>query len=393
MKLLDGIRVIESAAVITGPLAAMMLADLGAEVIKVEPPGGEQFRRWEPDKDELSPTFSTYNRGKRSIVLDLKTEAGQDIYRDLVASADVVIENFRPGVMKKLGLDHDSLRDVNPTIVYCHVTGMGTVGPNKDHPTFDAVAQALSGLWSQLTDMADPEPVGPPISDQLTGIFTALGVLGGLQRRALSGEGTKIEINMLASSLAFLGPSIASYLHDGEISHKTSRARLSQSYAFVAGDGKPFAVHLSTPTKFWKALCEVAGNPELADDPAYNTKSKRVARYHELSELFNEIFAKEPRDEWLKRLNEADVPCAPILGIDEAVVHPQVEALGIIQKTGVRGVPGLVKSPLSVDGEHLAATRSAPQLGDQTVEILTELGVPDERIEALRGDGVVWQAP
>ena len=374
-RLLEGVRVIESAAVITGPFAGMMLADMGADVIKVEPPAGDQFRRWESDEVGVLPTFAAYNRGKRSIQVDLKSETGRELYERLVASADVVIENFRPGAMDKLGLGYEQLKERHPKLVYCHISGLGTTGPDRDKATFDAVAQAMSGLWSQLTDLSDPEPVGPPFADQLTATYAVMGVLAALQRRHVTGLGTKVETNMLASCLAFQAPSVASLTHDGDVATKTSRARQSQSYAFVAGDGLPFAVHLSTPKKFWAGLCQATGMPELVDDPRYDTKPKRMAAYDELHETFDKVVRGQPRQYWLDRLEAQDVPCAPILTVDETVNHPQVVSNGLVESMDAeQGLAGLVKSPLRVDGQHLAAARPAPRLGAGADSVLEEIG-------------------
>lgn len=379
--LLEGVRVIESAAVITGPFAGMMLADLGADVIKVEPPAGDQFRRWESDEVGVLPTFAAYNRGKRSIQVDLKSQEGRELYERLVASADVVIENFRPGAMEKLGLGYEQLKQRHPQLVYCHISGMGTTGPDRDKATFDAVAQAMSGLWSQLTDLSDPEPVGPPFADQLTAAYAVMGILAALQRRHTTGLGTKVETNMLAACLAFQAPSVASFTHDGEVAAKTSRARQSQSYAFVAGDNLPFAVHLSTPKKFWAGLCQAAGLPELVDDPRYDTKPKRMAAYDELHETFDKVFRGRPRQYWLDRLEAQDVPCAPILTVAEAVNHPQVVANDLVESMDAEpGRAGLVKSPLRVDGRQLAAPRPAPRLGAGADSVLEELGRDAEAV-------------
>lgn len=379
--LLEGVRVIESAAVITGPFAGMMLADLGADVIKVEPPAGDQFRRWESDEVGVLPTFAAYNRGKRSIQVDLKSQEGRELYERLVASADVVIENFRPGAMERLGLGYEQLKQRHPQLVYCHISGMGTTGPDRDKATFDAVAQAMSGLWSQLTDLSDPEPVGPPFADQLTAAYAVMGILAALQRRHTTGLGTKVETNMLAACLAFQAPSVASFTHDGEVAAKTSRARQSQSYAFVAGDNLPFAVHLSTPKKFWAGLCQAAGLPELVDDPRYDTKPKRMAAYDELHETFDKVFRGRPRQYWLDRLEAQDVPCAPILTVAEAVNHPQVVANDLVESMDAEpGRAGLVKSPLRVDGRQLAAPRPAPRLGAGADSVLEELGRDAEAV-------------
>ena len=389
MSLLKGVKIVEAANVITGPLAGMLLADLGADVLKVEAPSGDPFRRWEAESDDVRPAFAAYNRGKRSIGLNLKDDVGRSLFMELVASADVVIENSRPGVMDKLGVGWEALREVNPRLVYCYVSGMGTVGPDRDRPTFDAVAQAMSGLWSQFTDLAAPEPVGPPMADQLTGMYAAMSILAGLRHRDATGEGVRLEVSMLASCLAFQTAAVADVTIDGKVAGKTSRARSSQSYAFVGSDGKPFAVHLSTPQKFWHGLCRTVEMPDLAQDPRYAVKSARIAGYDELHELLARVFMTRPRDAWLARLAAEDVPAAPILTVEDAVDHPQVRAIDVIDRDGGPRLRGLVRSPVQVDGRHCASDRPPPLLGEDTAAVLDELGVSAAEQDRLGANGTV----
>lgn len=391
MSLLSGVTVIEVANVITGPYAGMLLADLGADVIKVEAPDGDQFRRWQAESDEVRSAFAAYNRGKRSLVLDLKSPEGRQTLERLVATADVFIENFRPGVMDRLGVGWTRLHEVNPRLVYCYVSGMGTTGPERNRPTYDAVAQALSGLWSQLTDMSDPQPVGPPMADQLTGMYSAIAILAGLQHRATSGEGVQVEVSMLAACLGFQTSAVAGYCREGEVADMTSRAHNSQSYAFVASDGLPFAIHLSTPRKFWEGLCRTAGRTDLVDDERYATKSARIRAYGDLHRIFGDVFRTAPRAHWLDELSRHDVPAAPINRIDEALSHPQVEAIGIVDRGDdvPPGLQGLVRSPISSGGAHLSSRRPPPLLGADTDSVLTDAGYSATEIEHLRSLGVL----
>lgn len=389
MALLAGVKIVEAANVITGPMAGMLLADLGADVLKVEAPSGDPFRRWQGESDEVRPAFAAYNRGKRSIGLNLKDEAGRALFKQLVASADVVIENSRPGVMDKLGLGWEALRAVNPRLVYCYVSGMGTTGPERDRPTYDAVAQAMSGLWSQFTALGKPEPVGPPMADQLTGMYAAMSILAGLRHRDATGEGVRVEVSMLASCLAFQTAAVADVAIDGKVAGKTTRARSSQSYAFVGSDGKPFAVHLSTPQKFWQGLCRTVGMPELADDARYAVKSKRIAGYDDLEKLLSGVFVTRPRDAWLAALAENDVPAAPILTVEDALEHPQVRAIDVVDRDGTPRLRGLVRSPVVVDGRHCASVRPPPLLGEDTADVLDQLGVSTADRERLGSAGTV----
>lgn len=390
MKLLEGIKVVENAGVITGPFAGQLLADLGATVLKVEAPSGDAFRAWEGVAQDVTPTFAAYNRGKQSISLDLKQVAGKEVYRRLAAEADVVIENFRPGVADRLGVGYEQLKVANPSLVYCYISGMGTRGPDSARPTYDAIAQALSGLWSQVTDLAAPEAVGPPMSDQLTAIFAAMSVLAGIQSRTRTGHGVKVEVNMLASSLAFQPAAIASLTREGQVPERLSRARASQSYGFVASDGKPFAIHLSTPHKFWQALCRAIDRPELVSDPRFAQKDQRIQRYDELGPLLQEVFASEPRDVWVARLRAEEVPCAPINTLAEALEEPQVRAIDAVSDgEGDGRLRGLVKSPVSIEGVPLASELPPPGLGENSRSILEDLGFSEREIEELYGSGSV----
>lgn len=388
---LQGVRVVELATVITGPYAGQMLADLGADVIKVEAPAGDGFRGWDGSAaTQVRPAFAAYNRGKRSIAIDLKTDRGRELLLRLVADADAVVENFRPGVADRLGIGYDDLRAVNPRIVYCSITGLGSTGPERDRPTYDAVAQAMSGLWSQLSDLRDPEPVGPPASDQLTGIYSALAVLAAVVGARRTGTGERLEVSMLDASLAFQGLAVATYRHDGSVPASTTRAITSQSYAFVAGDGLPFAVHLSTPHKFWVGLCRTVGRPELADDERFVTKTDRIRHYDELKHELAQVFATRTREQWLSALADNDVPAAPILNLAEALAHPQVRAGGLTEPHGdERHDLAPTRFPAHVAARPVSAHLPAPALSEHADEVLAALGLDESEITRLRADGVV----
>ena len=379
------------AHVISGPYAGMLLADLGCEVIKVEPPGtGDIFRAWEPGQEALSPSFAAYNRGKRSIALDVRTDRGRELYLQLASRVDVIVENFRPGTLDRLGIGYEAIRQLSPRVVYCSITGMGSTGPYHHRPTYDAIAQAMSGLWSQLTELKNPEPVGPPLSDQLAGLFAVYGILAALLRRQITGSGQRIEVSMLGASLAFQPAVVAAYLMTGEVSNKLSRARRSQSYAFVAADGLPFAIHLSTPDKFWRGLLEVVGRPELADDPRFKTKKDRVRNYEALHKLLSDVFRTRPRAEWLAKLEAHDVPAAPIYTIAEAVSDPQVQHLGLLWHYRTPGKQvRLVGCPVFFSETPSGPLLPPPQLGEHTEAILRELGCSPGEIEELRQRGII----
>jgi formyl-CoA transferase len=388
--LLSTIKVLEVASVITGPYAGMILADLGAEVTKVEvPEGGDTFRNWRPGRS-ISPTFAAYNHGKKSIALNLKSAEGREIFEQLVRESQVVIENFRPGVMDRLGVGWDRLRTVNPRLVYCHITGVGADGPERDRPVFDAVAQARSGLWSQLTDLAAPEPVGPPLADQLTAVYASTATLAALNSVERSGKGVKVEVSMLSACLAFQPMGVAQLVSTGEVPSVMSRARQSQSYAFVGSDGLPFAIHLSTPQKFWEGLCRTVGRADLIESERYRTKALRVQNYDDVSKEFVAEFAADTRENWLSRLAEHDVPAAPIYTLAEAIADPQTRATDMVYTHSEDGTEvGLVRSAVVADGTRCAADPEYTQLGADTSKILRRLGTSDEQQDDLRRRGIV----
>ncbi len=391
--MLDGVRVIEMANVISGPFAGMLLSDMGAEVIKVEMPGsGDPFRMWSGAQDGIAPSFAAYNRGKKSVTIDVKTAEGRAAYAKIAASADVVIDNFRPGTLDRLGIGCEALRAGNQRLIYCAISGLGHVGPDRDRPTYDAIAQAMSGLWSQLTDLDDPEPVGPPMSDQLTGLYAANAVLGALVARGRNGgTGQRLDVSMLGASVAFQPHAVAEYLGGGQVATKLSRAHVSQSYAFVSGDGRPFAVHLSSQPKFWKALIAAIARPELEQDPRFATKPARGANYDALRAELQRLFSTRPRAEWLAALQAADVPCGPIHTIEQALEDPQVRALDMVRRfgSGDREMQLVGYGFASSDQRADDAARAVPHLGEHTDAVLAGCGFDTAARDALRKAGAV----
>lgn len=391
--LLDGIRVIELANVISGPFAGLTLGDYGAEVIKIEMPGsGDPFRGWQDGTGAISPAFFAMNRGKKSLTLNLKDEIGRDILERLLADADVVIENFRPGVMTRLGLDYDRLCLRNPGLVYCSITGMGQTGPEMNRPTFDAIAQAYSGLWSQLTDMGAPEPVGPPMADQLSGQQAAMGIMAALVRRGITGQGCRVDASMVSASLAFQPLAVANYAMEGKVADRLSRAYNSQTFAFIDREGKPFAVHLSSPFKFWERLLAAVERPDLASDPRFSTRSQRIANYHVLHRELQYTFSAQSRDVWLARLKDEEVPTSAIHSIDEALSTDQVRAQGVIHKATQQGqAVEYVSLAASINGTVPRADvgRPAPALGEHTHEILGMLGIDEQTMQAYASAGTI----
>ncbi len=376
--MLEGIRVIDLGAFITAPLAGMMLADLGADVIKVEPPEGDPFRRGHGGL--YGATFVAYNRNKRSLALDLGTAKGQRRLARLVARADVLLDNFRPGVLQRLGLDPAALARDHPRLVHCSITGFGTLGPYRDRPAFDAVGQALSGIASLFVDPRDPHCFGPTITDNVTGMYACTGILGALVERDRTGRGRRIEVNMLEASMAFIHDAYTNYTCAGIEGDRFSRVTRSQSFAFRCGDGGLIAVQLSTREKFWTELLGALEAEDLAADERFQTHQRRVANFVALETALAQRFAARPRAAWLERLVATDVPFAPIHRLGEALHDPQVAALGTVLALDHHeaGRVVTIACPVRVDGARPRAHNFAPPLvGEHNAEIEAELGADD----------------
>ena len=372
--MLEGISVVEIGTVITAPLAAMMLADLGADVVKVERPEGDPFRR--AGAPRYSPNFTAYNRNKRSAVLDLKAASGHDSLLRLIARADVLLDNLRPAALARLDLGWEALHARHPRLIHCSITGFGSGGPYQDRPAFDGVAQALSGIAGLLTDPDQPVAQGPTISDNVTGMYAAYGVLGALVERERTGVGRRLEVSMLEASMAFAQDGFATHLQRGFVPDRFNRVSSSQSYSVRCGDGKLLALHLSVPDKFWQALGRVLGPPDLGTDPRFVTHAQRAAAYPAISALLSDRMAARPRGEWMALLEAADVPFAPIYRLDETVADPQVVHTGIVGQFThpAEGTKGVIHCPVQVDGARpYEAMRPAPALGEHTADVLAEL--------------------
>ncbi|MCW2636812.1 MAG: hypothetical protein JWQ99_3179 [Blastococcus sp.] len=383
MSALAGVKVVEFANYVAGPYAGALLADLGAEVVKVEvPPRGDPYRGWA--NGNYSSMFCSLNRSKRSILADLKTERGLEVARSLIAGADVLVENSRPGAMARLGLGYEQVQSVNPRLVYCSITGFGLSGPDHDRPGYDTVGQATSGLMSLLTDLDDPQPMGISISDHLAGLFAAYGVLAALAARSRTGLGQLVDTSLLQSSTSFLAENMARYLQDGgEPPSRRTRARTAQVYAVRDEAGAPFVVHLSSPDKFWHGLLHAIGRTDLLGDERFTDRRQRIAHREDIQALLDEAFATGTRVAWLERLREADVPAAPLNTLADVVEDEQISHLGLIQEVEH---PSAGRMRLLGSGVNLHGTPTrlgpAPLVGEDTGSVLLELGLPDDYLDA-----------
>ena len=374
VAILKDIRVVELGTYITGPAAGMHLADLGADVIKVERPGtGDPFRAFKGGL--YSPHYQTYNRNKRSIALDTADPADRAVLHDLVATADVFIQNFRPGVAEKLGAGEADLRRVRPDLIYCAISGFGQTGPSRDRPAFDSVAQAASGYLRLLTPPTDPRVIGPAIADSLTGQYAAMGILAALLERSRTGRGRRLDISMLEAMAHFNLDSFTHYYSAGEVMGPLSRPSVSQSYVFECADGKWVAIHMSSPEKFWEGLLAATGQEQLGRDPRFSERPGRIRHQDDLIAHFTPVFRGRTRDDWCALLLHHEVPHSPAYDSDEALEDPQAQhlRLKVSAPSRVSGTFTTVRAPYNFDGEPELNVVPPPVLDEHGADIRAEL--------------------
>lgn len=391
---LASLRVIDLTRVLAGPLATQFLGDLGAEILKVEPPGtGDETRGFAPFVGGESHYFIGLNRGKRSLMLDLRQPEGAEILRKLVATADVLIENFRPGVMDRLGLGAAALMELNPRLIYCAVSGFGLTGPLRDQPSFDIVTQALTGVLSVNGEQGQPPvKMGLPIGDMSGGIFGAIAILSALHERAATGRGRLIDVSLYDGTMSLLGYFAQLAFLNGRDPEPMGSAHPSvvPYGGFPASDGAIIIACLAD--RFWPKLCDALGCPELEADPGLATMAMRRERRGEIEPRIASITATRTVAEWQQLLTAHDVPHAPILGVTAALAHPHAEARGMVvaAEHPTAGPLRLLGRPIKFPGESQAPLEPPPTLGQHTAEVLRrDLGLSEERIAELRRLGVI----
>jgi crotonobetainyl-CoA:carnitine CoA-transferase CaiB-like acyl-CoA transferase len=388
---LNGVRVLEQGTFITGPCCGMTLADLGADVIKVETPGtGDPYRNFRGGL--YSAHFQAYNRGKRSITLNLKEPADAEVFKDLIGQADVYIQNFRPGAASRMGADYETLSKINPKLVYASISGFGQDGPYAHRPSYDSVTQALSGFLGVATDPHNPRLLGPAMADAMTGIYSAMGIMAALIERGRTGKGKLMEISMLEAMMHFAVEPFTGYFALGEVPTALDRPRLAQAYILTCGDGRHLGVHMSSLDKFWEALVEALGAQALATDPRFDIRQKRIDNYEDLLLELNKITTTKTRPEWLERFAGFDLPYAPLNNIEEAANDPQARHLGMIVPVEgrVEGAKEAVRTPFTFDHQRVGSSRAAPVLDQHSEEIRKALAkAPDhwpERSQQLAAE-------
>jgi len=373
-KPLQHITVLEMGTFITGPATGMLLADMGADVIKIEQPGsGDPFRAFKGGL--YSPHYQTYNRNKRSITLNTKEDEDLSRLDTLVKQADVFIQNFRPGVADRLNVGAERLRAINPRLVYCSISGFGPDGPDQKRPAFDSVAQAASGFLRLLVNPEHPRVVGPAIADAMTGFYGALGVLSALTERAETGVGRLVETSMFEAMCHFNLDDFTHFLSADQTMGPYSRPHVSQSYVFQCSDGAWLALHMSSPPKFWENLAAAVEQPDMLERPEFKDRNARIENYETVLAFLKPIFETRPLADWCDRLLELEVPHSPVRNPREVLESEQGKHLQLCIGTDhpEMGAFKTIRSPITFDGERSLDVIAPPTLGEHNDEIFSHI--------------------
>jgi crotonobetainyl-CoA:carnitine CoA-transferase CaiB-like acyl-CoA transferase len=401
---LTGLRVFDLTRVLAGPSCVQILGDLGADVIKVERPKlGDDTRKFgppfvkDPDGNETSESgyYLTANRNKRSITLDLTSDEGQALARQMIAKCDILVENFKVGNLAKYGLSYDDLKDEFPSLVYCSITGFGQTGPMAEQPGYDFMAQGMGGLMS-ITGEKDREPqrVGVPIADLTAGLWAAISINAALRHREVTGEGQQVDISLLDTQISTLSIQGLNYLTSGEVPGLLGNAHpnIVPYQVFPTADGNVI-ISVGNDAQFVR-FCEFIERPELSSDKKFNTNDMRVRNRDELTEILNEVTEQKPTDYWLEGLDKIKVASGPINRIDQAFANPQVQARDMeieMNHPAAGGAPvKIIGSPIKMSGTPVSYRRTPPMLGEHTDEVLSEmLDLDAAACAELREKGVI----
>lgn len=398
---LQGIRVLDLSRVLAGPLCTQYLGDMGADVTKVEAlEGGDETRGWPVFRDgadgqRTSAGFLSVNRNKRSIAIDMKTRAGRELILALAARADVVVESFAPGVAARLGVDAETLRALNPGLVYCSITGFGTSGPLRHGKGYDLILQAFSGMLAITGDPGGP-PMRSPFSpvDQGTGLHALIGILAALLARQRSGQGCTVEASLFDTSAAFLGNFLQNYWETGTEPRKAGvgHSALCPYGIFQTAD-KPIIVGVANDA-LWRQFCTIAGLVDLPDAARFATTVQRVACRPEVEALVQAALQRHKRAHWFVALDDAGIPCSPVHTLGEFAAHPHTAASGMLfgYEDPHFGTVNGVAQPVKFDGARFAQRQNPPRHGEHTIDVLREVGLSDADIESLMARAIVKAA-
>jgi crotonobetainyl-CoA:carnitine CoA-transferase CaiB-like acyl-CoA transferase len=394
LKPFEDLLVLELAQAVAGPYIGTLLADLGAEVIHIERPKiGDLARHWIPIRGDLSFYFAVVNRNKKSITLDLKSSEGREIFLKLAEKADVIIENFVPGVVESLGVGYEVVKKINPKVIYCHVSGFGQDGPYRDRPAFDQLIQGEAGIISYTGTKETPCKINVPITDILAAMYGVYAILAALLRRERTGEGAEIDISLFDCAVTMMTNLMNMVLVEGM---KDEDLRMGTKYflatpyePYPAGDGKLLNIVVATEWH-WEAFCKSVGLENLLKDERFKTNQQRLKHREELEKIIIEKLKEKSRDEWIEILLKAGVPCGAVNEIKEVINHPQTIARNVIVEIDYPGL-GKIKTfnnPVKISGIRFSVQRP-PKLGEHTEEILKKLGYSAEEIKKLKEKNIV----
>ncbi len=392
---LEGVKVLDFTAVMAGPYCTLMLADMGADVTKIETfPEGDGSRRFEPKVNDESYCFAVLNRNKKSVALDLKQPQGKEIFMQLAAKADIIVENYRPGVARKLGVDYESVKKINPGIIYASISGFGQSGPHSKKGGFDIIAQGMSGIM-RMTGEPDGRPakVGIAMNDIAAGTTALYAILGSYIKKLKTGEGVYLETSLLEAGLAWTFWEFGAYFGSGEIpmANGTRHRRSTPYQAYKTRDG--YVTVGANNDKLWINFCtQVLAKPQLLKDPRFKTLSARLQNIDALQDEIEKVFMAQPTSHWVPKLDAAAVPGGPVYTYDQALADPHILARNMIVEVDHPKI-GRMKnmgSPVKASGEFTRIRMPAPWLGQHTDEVLKSLGYKDGQIAALHAQGVIY---